>query len=173
MWVNHGSAISTYRLMLSHFCPTLCNPMDCSPRGSSVHGGFTGKNTGVGCHALLQGIVTGIKSTSPASTALQADCAITTEPLEQPLPTYRPLFFSSSGLYKHHRQTLLYSCHYKLGTFFPQERFSRARFKDQKPYIYTSNGTCCQIISQWPPKSSPPLPSWENSLSFASLLYIK
>ena len=37
-------------------CPTLCNPMDCSPTGSSVHRDFPGKNTGVGCHALLQGI---------------------------------------------------------------------------------------------------------------------
>ena len=31
-----------------------CNPMDCSPPGSSVHGGSPGKNTGVGCHPLLQ-----------------------------------------------------------------------------------------------------------------------
>ena len=36
--------------------PTLCNPMDCSPPGSSVHGDSPGKKTGVGCHALLQGI---------------------------------------------------------------------------------------------------------------------
>jgi len=30
--------------------------MDCSQLGSSVHGDSPGKNTGVGCHALLQGI---------------------------------------------------------------------------------------------------------------------
>ena len=30
--------------------------MDSSPPGSSVHGDSPGKNTGVGCHALLQGI---------------------------------------------------------------------------------------------------------------------
>ena len=30
--------------------------MDCSPPDSSVHGDAPGKNTGVGCHALLQGI---------------------------------------------------------------------------------------------------------------------
>ena len=35
---------------------TLCNAMDCSPPGSSVRGDSPGKNTGVGCHALLQGI---------------------------------------------------------------------------------------------------------------------
>ena len=30
--------------------------MNCSPPGSSVHGIFPGKNTGAGCHFLLQGI---------------------------------------------------------------------------------------------------------------------
>ena len=34
-------------------CPTLCDPMDYSSPGSSVHGDYPGKNTGVGCHALL------------------------------------------------------------------------------------------------------------------------
>ena len=33
----------------------LCDPMGCSPPGSSVWDS-PGKNTGVGCHALLQGI---------------------------------------------------------------------------------------------------------------------
>ena len=37
-------------------CSTLCDPTDCSPPGSSVHGDSPGKNTGVGSHALLQGI---------------------------------------------------------------------------------------------------------------------
>ena len=36
-------------------CVRLCDPMDCSPPGSSVHGNFV-KNTGVGSHFLLQGI---------------------------------------------------------------------------------------------------------------------
>ena len=35
---------------------TLCNPMNCSPPGLSVHGDSPGKNTGGGCHTLLQGI---------------------------------------------------------------------------------------------------------------------
>ena len=40
-------------------CPTLCDPIDGSPPGSSVHGilgknsSILGKNTGVGCHFLL------------------------------------------------------------------------------------------------------------------------
>ena len=37
-------------------CPTPYDPMDCSPPGSFVHGISPGKNTGVGCRALLQGI---------------------------------------------------------------------------------------------------------------------
>ena len=37
-------------------CLTLCNPVDSSPPGSSVRGDSPGTNTGVGCHALLQGI---------------------------------------------------------------------------------------------------------------------
>ena len=41
--------------LVSQSCPTLCNPMDCSLPGSSVHGDSPGKITGVGCHALLQG----------------------------------------------------------------------------------------------------------------------
>ena len=36
--------------------PTLCDPMNPSPPGSPVHGDSAGKNNGVGCHALLQGI---------------------------------------------------------------------------------------------------------------------
>ena len=42
--------------LVAQSCPTLCNPLDCSPPGSSVHGDSPGKNTGVGCHSLLLGI---------------------------------------------------------------------------------------------------------------------
>ena len=37
-------------------CLTLCDPWKCSPPGSSVHGSFPEKNTGMGCHTFLQGI---------------------------------------------------------------------------------------------------------------------
>ena len=42
--------------LVTQSCLTLCDPMDCSPASSSVHGDSPGKNTGVGCHAILQGI---------------------------------------------------------------------------------------------------------------------
>ena len=50
--------MSAVLCLVAQSCPTLCDPMDYSPPGSSVHGDFPGQNTGVGCHALLQGIVT-------------------------------------------------------------------------------------------------------------------
>ena len=40
--------------LVAQSCLTLCNPMDCSPPGSSVPGDSLAKNAGVGCHALLQ-----------------------------------------------------------------------------------------------------------------------
>ena len=44
------------RAKLLQSCLTLCDPMDYSPPGSSVHRDSPGKNTGVGCCAFLQGI---------------------------------------------------------------------------------------------------------------------
>ena len=42
--------------LLTQSCLILCDPMDCSLPGFSVHEDSPGKNTEVGCHALLQGI---------------------------------------------------------------------------------------------------------------------
>ena len=69
--------------------PTLCDPVDCSLPGFSVHGDSPGKNTGMGCHALLQGIFptrwkgTGIKARSPA---LLVD-SLLSEPPGKPMNT--------------------------------------------------------------------------------------
>ena len=57
-------------------CPTLCNPMDCSPPGSSVHG--------ISQARILEWVDTpdpGIKPASPVSPAL-AGGFLTTEPPE-------------------------------------------------------------------------------------------
>ena len=50
------SALIVQLCSVAQLYPTLCSPMDCSPPGSSVHGDSPGKNTGVGFHALFQGI---------------------------------------------------------------------------------------------------------------------
>ena len=43
-------------MLVTQSCPTLCDPVDWSPPGSSVHDHSPGKNTRVGSHFLLQGI---------------------------------------------------------------------------------------------------------------------
>ena len=44
------------KVLVVQLGPTLCNPMDCSFSGSSVHGIFSDKDTRVGSHSLPQGI---------------------------------------------------------------------------------------------------------------------
>ena len=59
LWMHWSPRLAhclSEQFLVTQSCPTLCNPMDCSPPGSSVHGDSPGKNTGMGCHALLQGI---------------------------------------------------------------------------------------------------------------------
>ena len=50
--------VTLWACLVTQLCPALCDPMDCSPLGSFVHRDSPGesKNTGVSCHALLQGI---------------------------------------------------------------------------------------------------------------------
>ena len=38
--------------LVAQLCLTVCNPMDCSPPGFSVHGDSPGKKTGSSCHTL-------------------------------------------------------------------------------------------------------------------------
>ena len=63
--------------LVAQSCLTLCSFKDCNPPGSSVHGESPGKNTGVGCHALLQGI-------------------FPTQALKQGLLHYRKVFYQLS-----------------------------------------------------------------------------
>jgi len=52
-FIFHPLCVHAQSLQL---CLTLCDPRNCSPPGFSVQLDSSGKNTGVGCHALLQGI---------------------------------------------------------------------------------------------------------------------
>ena len=70
-------------------CLTLCEPMNCSLPGSSVHG-ILRKNTGVGCHALLQGIFQ-IQGSNPV-----LFCLLHWQAGSLPLtPTKKPLLMDS------------------------------------------------------------------------------
>ena len=69
-------------------CPTLCNTMDCRPPGSSVLWDSPGKNPGVGCHFLLQGIF----PTQGSKPCRMKAASFTTEPPEK-LPTMSEITF--------------------------------------------------------------------------------
>ena len=53
MMQNYGYK---FQIQRPQSCPTLCDSIDCNPPHSSVHGESPGRNTGVGCHPLLQRI---------------------------------------------------------------------------------------------------------------------
>ena len=57
-----GSGVLDTQLSL-----TLCNSMDCSLSGSSVHGILQGRITGEGSHSLLQGIFPQPRDRTPVS----------------------------------------------------------------------------------------------------------
>ena len=68
-------------------CLTLCDPKDCCPPGFSVHGDSPGKNTGMGCHFLLQGIFATHRSNLASCTGRQILYKCTTwEALIKSLP---------------------------------------------------------------------------------------
>ena len=83
--------------LVTQLCPILCDPMDCSLPGSSVHGDSPDKNTGVGCHALLQGDFpnTLIELRSPA---LQKD-SLPSEPPGKPKNTGVGSLFLLQGIF--------------------------------------------------------------------------
>ena len=64
-------------VLVAQSCSTLCDPLDCSPIGSSVHGIL--QNIRDGCHFLLQGIFP-TQGLNPRSSALQADSLLTEPP---------------------------------------------------------------------------------------------
>ena len=55
MLCNRDACIICMHHKSLQLCPTLCDPMVSGSPGFSVHGDSPGKNTKVGCHALLQG----------------------------------------------------------------------------------------------------------------------
>ena len=55
MYSPRDQQYCTLLCLVPQSCLTLCDPMGCSPPGSSVHRDSPGKNTGMGCHSLLQG----------------------------------------------------------------------------------------------------------------------
>ena len=65
---------------------SFCDPMDCILPGSSIHEDFSGKNTGVGWHFLLQG-------NFPTQVSCIADRFFIPEPLGKPHIYLKVLIF--------------------------------------------------------------------------------
>ena len=85
--------------LVAQSCLTLCDPMDCSSPGSSVHGDSPGKNTGVGCHARLQEIFPTQESNQHLFHLLHWQAS--SLPLAPPRkPTYKVLSFYPPGYIK-------------------------------------------------------------------------
>ena len=55
-WVCPYFLLCVVLCLVAQLCLTLFDPMDYSLLGFSVHGDSPGKNTGVGCYVILQGI---------------------------------------------------------------------------------------------------------------------
>ena len=53
-FLEHETSMCCYALR--SVCLTLCNPMDCSLPGTFCPWNSPGKNTGMGCHFLFQGL---------------------------------------------------------------------------------------------------------------------
>ena len=55
-----ANRIKRVRVLIPQSCLSLCDPMDCSPPDSSVHGILQARILVVGCHSLLQGVFLGL-----------------------------------------------------------------------------------------------------------------
>ena len=78
--VSHLSLPPAAAAKLLQLCPTLWNPVDGSPLGSPCPWDSPGKNTGVGCHFLLQCMK--LKSESEATQS----CLTPIDPMDRSLP---------------------------------------------------------------------------------------
>ena len=80
LWEAGGEIKGSNRhAQLLQLCLTPCDPVDCSPPSLLCPWDFSGKDTGVGCHFVLQGMFLA-QGLSPA---LQVD-SLLTEPPEKP-----------------------------------------------------------------------------------------
>ena len=105
---KHGQGIIT--------CPTLCETMDCRLPGSSVLRVLPGKNTGVGCHFLVQGIFLD-QGLNPHLLHWQVDSL----PLSHQKPTLTPV------LTKRVSQLSMYQCLWKRRQVYGEENVVSVR----------------------------------------------
>ena len=74
VWLsNWPTTVYVCQSLAAQLSSALCNPMDCSPPRPSVHSIFSGKNTGMGYHFLLQGSSQSRDLAIPVSPAFKVD----------------------------------------------------------------------------------------------------
>ena len=78
----HYQGLCAVLSFVTQSCPTLCNPMDCNPPGSSVHGDALGKNS----HAMPSSRGSSQPEIEPRSPTLQVD-SLPPEPPVKPKNT--------------------------------------------------------------------------------------
>ena len=78
-YLTENGLLSVLVGLVAPSCLSLCDSVDCSPPGSFVHGDSPGKNSGVGCHELLQGIFP-TQGLNPGLFALQVDSLLSESP---------------------------------------------------------------------------------------------
>ena len=130
--------------VVAQMYPILCNPMDYSSPGSSVHGDSPGKTTGVGCHAFLQGIFP-TQGCKTQVSALQAD-SLPTEPPGKPENTGAGSVYILQGIFPTqesnqallHCRRILYQLSFERS---PNSRYTALQFYNTHTYIHTHTHT--------------------------------
>ena len=100
-----------------HLGPTLCDPVNYSLQGSSVHGDSPGKNTEVGCHAFLQGNFPDprIEPSTLTSPALAGGFFTTSAIREAPISSsYFQIIGQNPYLVCHYHKALSYPAAYEM-----------------------------------------------------------
>ena len=82
-------------MLAAQVCPTLCDPMDCSPPGSSVHGSFQERTLEWVAISFSRG--SSHPGIEPRSPALQA-CALTSEPPGKPILPKKEVYFTKDKI---------------------------------------------------------------------------
>ena len=118
--------------LVAQSCPTFCNLMDCSPWDSFVHGDSPGKNTGVGCHTLFQGIFPTQESNPDLLHCRQSFYQLSYQgsPMIMLSPTQIPLLSTHRSYTHTHTHTLTLQIEMLLYCLWNKSKFLEKAFKD-------------------------------------------
>ena len=83
----HIQGLCAVLCLVTQLCPTVCNPLDCSMPGSSVHGDSPGKNTWSGLPCPPPGDLPNV-GIEPRSHALQVNSLLYEPPGKPPKVRY-------------------------------------------------------------------------------------